>query len=218
MIEISPAILTNDVSDFRKKYAELFALSHEFTKLHVDFADGLFVNTVTVMPAEVDFIKSSPFTLMAHVMALHPEKYFKEIKKIGFKYVIFHFESITDRFQVADVIAFAKYLELKVGLAVNPETPLYRIAKHLSNVDLVQIMGIQPGRQGREFMPSTLDKVKELRSLSKSAIIIVDGGVKVGIAHKLAEAGADILVAGSAIVQAKDPKKAIEDLKADIQI
>ena len=78
-------------------------------------------------------------------------------------------------------------------------------------------MGVHPGSQGQEFVPAVLDKVRQLRQLSKSVIISVDGGVKVGLAHKLVEAGADILVAGSAILKSEDEEQAIEALRHDIE-
>src|SRR3989338_6452088 len=154
MTEIVPTILTNDISDFRKKYAELFAFHEHFKSLHVDFADGVFVETQTIMPKDVLFLARSP---------------------------------------------------------------LYLIAKFIKKIGLVQIMSIHPGAQGREFMPEILEKIRELRALSKSVIISVDGGIKAGIARKCAEAGANILIAGSAILRAENEEAAIEALKEDIE-
>ena len=216
MTEISPAILTDDISDFRLKYAELFALSHQFKILHIDFADGKFVDHKTLMPHDLGHLKHSPLTLMAHLMTFSPQKYFWDAKKDGFKFVLVHFEAMRNDVEGLHCIEHARSMGLKIGLVINPETPLHKVAKFISKVDLIQLMGIHPGAQGREFMPETIAKVRELRALHKSVIIAVDGGVKVGIARKLAQAGADILVAGSAIVHASDPKKAIEDLKEDI--
>ncbi len=217
MVEISPAILTNDVSDFRQKYAELFALSHYFKKLHVDFADGDFVNNRTILPHDLKFLKSSPLSLVAHFMTLKPQKYFWDAKKAGFKSILIHFEAFDDENELDHVIAHGKSMRLKMGLVINPETPLHMIGKFIQKVDTIQLMGIHPGFQGREFMAGTYGKVKELRSLSKRAIICVDGGVKVGIAHKLAKAGADILVAGSSILKVHDHKAALEALIKDVE-
>ncbi|MBX4191427.1 MAG: ribulose-phosphate 3-epimerase [Candidatus Doudnabacteria bacterium] len=218
MAEISPAILTNDISDFRIKYAELFALSHHFRKLHVDFADGQFVNNQTIMPHDLKFLKSSPFILMAHFMTFKPQKYFWDAKKAGFKWVLVHYEAFEDSDELDHVLEHARSMHFKVGIVLNPETPLHKAAKFIQKVDCVQLMCIEPGFQGREFMPSTLDRIKELRDLMKHAIIAVDGGVKVGIAHKLAKAGADVIVAGSAIVKSYNRKTAIEALKEDIEL
>lgn len=216
MVEIVPAILTNDISDFRKKYAELFAASHYFTKLHVDFADGEFVGNTTIQPKDLAFLKT-PLTLVAHFMTFNPGAYFEDAKRVGFKWVLFHFEAFQNDQDITQAIGAALTLGLKPGLAVNPETPLFKIAKFIGKVSLVQLMGIHPGAQGRQFIPETLDKVRELRALSKHVIISVDGGVKVGIARQCVKAGADIIVAGSAILKAEDEEAAIETLKADIE-
>ncbi|MEJ0021318.1 MAG: ribulose-phosphate 3-epimerase [Candidatus Doudnabacteria bacterium] len=217
MTEISPAILTNDISDFRLRYGRLFALSQYFTKLHIDFIDDKFIHNKTVMPADLGFLKSSPFLLMAHFMTLTPEIYFEDAKNAGFKWVLFHLEAFNHDSEIQPVIERAKSLGLKPGLVINPATPLHLAGKFLKEVDIIQLMGIQPGFQGRPFMVSTIAKIVELRSLSKSVTICVDGGVKVGIARQCAKAGADILVAGSAILRSEDEELAIEALKVDIE-
>src|SRR5258708_3395159 len=217
MTELIPAILTNDISDFRKKYAELFALSDHFTKLHVDFADGRFVDNKTIMPHDLGFLKSSPFTLMAHFMTYKPQRYFWDAKKAGFKWILVHFEAPDNTAELEHIIDHAKSMRFQVGLVVNPETPLHSLGKFIEKVELIQLMGIHPGAQGREFIHETYSRVRGLRALSKNVIIAVDGGVKAVIAHNLTKAGVDILIAGSAITQAHDPKAAIEALIADIE-
>ena len=215
--EIIPAILTSDLSDFRKKYAELFALSHHFKKLHIDFADGQFVRNKTLMPKDLIFLKTSPFTLMAHFMTMDSHQYFVDAKAAGFKWVLFHFETFNDEANLKETISYAQGLGLKAGLVLNPETAVHKISKFLHILDLVQIMGIHPGFQGREFMPETYARIKELRVLSKNAIISVDGGVKVGIAKQCVDAGAQHIVAGSAILRAQDEHAAVEALETDIK-
>ncbi len=216
MTELAPAILTNDISDFRKKYSELFAISHYFKYLHVDFIDDVFIQNKTVMPKDVTFLNTSPLVLIAHFMTLEPQKYFDDAKKAGFKYVVFHLEAAKNDEEIDQIITSARNLGLKVGIALNPETPVYKLGKYLSEIDIVQLMGVHPGAQGRTFIDSTVDKVSEVRSLSKTINIIVDGGVKIGIAHDLAAAGATIIVAGSSIFKGDDKQMAIEALKVDI--
>lgn len=217
MPELIPAILTNDISDFRKKYAELFALSHYFTKLHVDFVDGEYLPNKTVMPDDLPKF-NAPFTLMAHFMTYDPEQYFSHCKVLGFSWVIIHYESFHLKTDIDLAIESARKLGLKVGLALNPETKPYQVAVFIRRVDMLQLMGVHPGAQGRPFEYETLEKVRELKKLSKNVIICVDGGAKVGIAKQLAEAGADWIIAGSAIAKADHPKQAIEALLEDIKI
>lgn len=217
MIEIVPAIMSNDVSDFRLKYAELFALSQHFRILHVDFADGVFVATQTVMPKDLLFLKTSPLNLSAHFMTFHPQNYLRTAVEVGFKTALIHFEAFNDKKQLEETFLFGEHLGLKIGLVLNPETKLHSAVKFITRAALVQLMSIHPGGQGRQFMPETIEKVKELRALSKNVIIAVDGGIKIGIAKKLAQAGADILVAGSAILRAENEGEALEALEEDIK-
>lgn len=217
MIEIAPAILTNDIADFRKKYAELFALSHHFKILHIDFIDGQFVSNNTVMPSDLVFLKSSPLILHAHFMTVNPKQYFQAAKDSGFECVIFHLEALKSRSEILETITAASSLGLKVGIALNPETPLHSLSDLIPKVALIQLMSIHPGKQGQEFLPETLARVRELRQLSKSVIISVDGGVKTGIAKQLVQAGADLLVAGSVILKSDNEEHAIEALQADIE-
>ena len=217
MVEISPAILTNDISDFRKKYAELFALHDHFHMLHVDFGDGVFVDSQTVMPKDLLFLANSPLTLTAHFMTYHPANYLRAAEAAGFKYALVHFEAFLHKHQLDETLMFGEHLGLKMGLVLNPETPLHAAAKYIQKIDLVQLMAIHPGRQGLQFMPQTLQRVKELRMLRKNVIICVDGGVKVGVAKQLAQAGANILVAGSAILKSENESEAIKSLKRDTE-
>jgi len=217
MAELVPAILTNDINDFRKKYADLFAFSHYFKKLHIDFTDGDFVPEKSIHISELGFLKS-PFTLMAHLMVVNPKDYFEDAKKSGFGWVLFHYEVFDEDNEIDATIEKARDLGLKVGLVLNPETPLFAPSKFFGKVDLIQLMGIIPGAQGRAFQEQTYDRIKELKKLTKRAIISVDGGVKVGIARQCAKAGAHLLIAGSAILRSEDEEMAIEALKADIEM
>ncbi len=217
MTEIVPAILTNDVADFRQKYAELFGLSSYFTKLHVDFMDGEFLPEKTIAVKDLIGFKS-PLTLVAHLMVNNPHEYFEDTKKAGFSYVIFHFETYSKLDEIGKAIKHAKDVGLKVGLALNPETKLYDAGKFLGQLDLVQLMTVHPGAQGRPFEISTLDKIKEVRKLLKSAIICVDGGIKVELVRACTLAGANWLVVGSAIWQADNQKMAIQALEAESEI
>jgi ribulose-phosphate 3-epimerase len=218
MSEIIPAILTNDISDFRKKYAELFALGHYFKKLHIDFVDGEYLPHKTVMPKDLPDMNHSPFELMAHFMAYDPNQYFLVCKDLGFKWVIIHYEAFHLKTEIDDAIDAARKLGLKVGLAINPETKPYKIALFIKRVDMIQLMGVHPGAQGRPFEYETLEKVRELKKLTKNVIICVDGGAKIGIAKQIAEAGADWIIAGSAIAKSEHPKQSIEELLAEIKI
>jgi ribulose-phosphate 3-epimerase len=217
MPELVPAILTNDVSDFRKKHADLLALGNYFSKLHIDFIDGEFLPNKTVMPADLDFLKS-PFKLMAHFMAYRPEKYFDTIQRLGFSWALVHYEAFDSVDHALEVVREGNEKGLNMGICINPETPLHNAAKLLTKVDVVQLMGVHPGAQGRTFEPNTIEKIKELKSLTRSVMIAVDGGMKLGLAGKCADAGADLIVIGSAILHASHPKEALEAFKRELEL
>ena len=217
MVEIVPAILTNDVADFRLKYSQLLALGHHFSKIHIDFIDGEFLSEKTIMPSDLKFL-ATPFHLMAHFMTLHPENYFEDAKAIGFEWIIVHFEAFKTIDALLDCLDKAKNMKLKIGVCINPETPLHKIAKALPLVDLVQIMGVHPGAQGRVFEPNTFEKIKELKSLRGNVIISVDGGIKLGIAGKCVRAGAYMIIIGSGILHATHPKEALEAFKRELEL
>lgn len=216
MAEIAPAILTHDPGDFRKQYAELLPLAHLFRQLHVDFVDGKFLPTNTIMPGDSCRIRA-PFKAVAHLMVEEPQKYFAILKNEGYSTVLIHFEAYKDKSMLFGAIQLAQTLGLQIGLAINPETKLHEVGGFLGKFSIIQLMGIHPGSQGKEFMPETLDKIRELKNLRKDAIIYVDGGMHPGPARECVEAGADVIVAGSYIVRSDHPKQAIEELLQDIQ-
>jgi ribulose-phosphate 3-epimerase len=217
MHEIIPAILTNDISDFKLKHSNLIALGNYFHKLHIDFIDGEFIPGKTIMPKDLKFLKTD-FLLMAHLMTFDPSKYFTDLKDVGFSWVVIHYEAFKRDEDILQTIKEAKSLELKIGLAINPETPLHKTAKILQNVDLVQIMGVHPGAQGRTFETGSIEKIKELRNLTRDMMISVDGGVKLGIASKCAAAGADMIIIGSGILHSTHPKEALESFKRELEL
>ena len=217
MTEIVPSILTNDVSDFRKKYAELLPISHLFSKLHIDFADGMFVNSKTILPKDISFFKSS-CALTAHLMVMHPEQYFTDLKKIGFLGVLFHLEAFENNDQIREALDHAWRLELKPGLVLNPETTIEKAFPFLMHSGMVQIMSVNPGLQGKEFIPETLNRIAAIHDQGRGTVIIVDGGIRVGIAQQCARAGANILVVGSGLSVSEDMAMAIEILQADVAI
>jgi ribulose-phosphate 3-epimerase len=217
MSELVPAILTNDVGDFRKKHADLLALGHHFSKLHVDFIDGEFLPNKTIMPEDLKSF-TSPFQLMAHFMAYEPQKYFEATRKAGFAWALIHFEAFDSVADILSAILLGEEKGLGMGVVINPETPLHKAAKIISKVSLIQLMGIHPGAQGREFMPETLEKISEVKKLTRDIIVSVDGGVKLGIATKCQHAGADLIIIGSAILHSSHPKEALEAFKRELEL
>ena len=217
MVEVVPAILTNDVSDFRKKYADLAALGEYFSKLHIDFVDGQFLPEKSLLPDDLKFFKS-PFTLIGHFMTHNPQQYFQTIKQIGFSWAVVQFEAFANEEEALIAIEEGKKLGLHMGIVLGIQTPLYAAAKTIKKVEMVQLMGVQPGAQGRTFEVSTLNKIAELKSLTTNVIIAVDGGIKLGVAGKCARSGANMIIVGSAIVHATHPKESLEAFKRELEL
>src|SRR3989338_2413177 len=119
MAEIVPTILTNDISDFRKKYTELFALSHYFKKLHIDFIDGEYIANKTVMPKDLAFLKSSPLTLIAHFMVYKPHLYFQDVKDANFSTVLVQYEAYEKDSDLSDDLNLARSMGMKIGISIN---------------------------------------------------------------------------------------------------
>jgi ribulose-phosphate 3-epimerase len=216
MTEIVPAILTNDEADFRLKYSTLLPLGQYFKRLHIDFIDGEYLPNKTLMPEDLTFLRT-PLVLVAHFMTFNPQQYFADAKKVGFKVAVIHHEAFESDEQVSEALNDGVTMGLGMGLAINPGTPLHRIAKMLGQVKQIQIMGVHPGAQGRNFEPEALEKISELKSLTRNVIISVDGGIKPGVAAKCARAGADYVIIGSAILNATHPKDALEMFKKELE-
>ncbi len=179
--------------------------------IHVDFMDGKFVPTKNFELDEVkEFLKNTKKKLDVHVMVNNPLDYLSTFSKLNTEYYTFHYEAVED---VNETIEKIKNYNLKVGIAINPETPVDKIKPYLNKIDLVLIMSIKPGWAGQSFIPSSLDKIKELSKLKGSFKIAVDGGVNDSTVKGIKDSGADILVASSYIVKSDNYNERINKLK-----
>lgn len=180
--------------------------------IHVDFMDGKFVNNTNYEIDEIkEFLKDTKKKLDVHVMANEPLDYLDTFKELNTEYFTFHYEAVRD---IKSAINKVKEANLKVGIAINPDTSIDKIKPYLNSLDLVLVMGVVPGYGGQEFISSTLDKIKELSNLKGSFKIAVDGGVNDSTAKSIKDSGADILVAGSYIVKSEDYNEIINKLKS----
>jgi ribulose-phosphate 3-epimerase len=213
-VEIEPSIYA---SDFSRLGAQLEALQLAGAKVfHFDVGDGHFVPEITIGPIVAASI--SPLVrgwgarLDCHLMVNEPEKHFESIAKAGGDSVTFHVE-VCDA--PAQAIAHARSLGLGVGVALNPETPVEDAVAAADGADLVLCMSIHPGYSGQEFMPDAAERIARLRELLPAEVRLqVDGGINRETARTAREAGADLLVAGSAIFWTDDPAAAYRELVA----
>lgn len=179
--------------------------------IHVDFMDGKFVNNTNYEITEIkEFLKDTKKKLDVHIMANEPLDYLNTFKELNTEYFTFHYEAVRN---IKSAINKVKEANLKVGIAINPDTSVEDIKPYLNFLDLVLVMGVVPGYGGQEFISSTLDKVKELSKLKSNFKIAVDGGVNDKTAKSIKENGADILVAGSYIIKSDNYNERINKLK-----
>jgi ribulose-phosphate 3-epimerase len=211
-VEIEPSIYA---SDFSRLGVQLEALHEAGARIfHFDVGDGHFIPEITIGPIVLASI--SPLVrgwggrLDCHLMVAEPERHFDAIASAGGDSVTFHVEACDDPRRA---IAAARSLDLGVGVAFNPETPVADAVAAADGVDLVLCMSIHPGYSGQAFMPDAPARIAELRSsLPSSTRIQVDGGINRETARVARDAGAGLLVAGSAVFWSDDPAGAYGDL------
>ncbi len=211
-VEIEPSIYA---ADFARLGDQLEVLLQAGARVfHFDVGDGHFVEPVTIGPIVLasisELVHGRGGALDCHLMVEDPERHLKQIAEAGGDSVTFHVEAVADP---AASVALARELGLGVGLALNPETPVDRAVAAARDVDLVLCMSIHPGYSGQSFLPESLDRIRELRErLDTGVFVQVDGGIDGDNVAAVHEAGAALIVAGSAIFHRADPARAYLDL------
>jgi len=210
-VEIEPSIYASDFSRLGEQLGPLRTAGAKV--FHFDVGDGHFIPEITIGPVVATsispLIRGWGARLDCHLMVSEPEKHFEAIAQAGGDSVTFHVE-VCD--EPARAIAHARSLGLGVGVALNPETAIEDVVS-VDGVDLVLCMSIHPGYSGQAFMPEALDRIARLReALPPGVRLQVDGGINAETARLARDAGADLLVAGSAIFWNDDPAAAYTEL------
>jgi ribulose-phosphate 3-epimerase len=212
VIKIAPSILSADFGALAADIARVEAGGAD--QLHVDVMDGRFVPNITIGPLVVAAIrKRTRLPLDVHLMIVEPERYVAEFVAAGADMVTVHVEACP---HLQRTLAHIRELGARAGVALNPSTPPSALEYVLDDLDLVLVMSVNPGFGGQSFIPSAHRKVREVKTLvgARAIDISVDGGVKADIARSLAQDGASILVAGSAVFGAADPAAAVRAIRA----
>ena len=212
MTHVAPSLLSADFT--RLGEAVEMVNRSDASYIHIDVMDGMFVPNISIgfpVIAAIDRIAHKP--LDVHLMVVDPGRYVEAVSKAGAWLMNVHYEACTHLHRVISQIHEAG---MKAGVTLNPATPVEVLRDIVADVDLVLLMGVNPGFGGQKFIPGTIDKVRRLRRLleetGSQAEIEIDGGVNLDTAPALIEAGATVLVAGSYVFAAPDPIKAIADL------
>lgn len=214
-MKIAPSILAADFAHLARDIQAVERAGADL--LHIDIMDGHFVPNLTVGPPVVAALRkntSLPFDV--HLMTEHPSKYFDDLIEAGANWISLHLEA--DR-HLNQAIEYLKAKKIRAGVALNPATPLAALEEILPISDFILLMSVNPGFGGQKFIPSTLQKIRSLRTMidsrGYSASIQVDGGIGKSNVAEVVASGADIIVAGSAVYGAKcGPVEAVNELRA----
>lgn len=212
MFEIAPSILSADFTCLGKEIAEIE--KGGATVLHFDVMDGRFVPNLTVgIPVLKSVRKFTEMTIDCHLMIVEPSKYAVEFVKAGADMVSVHVEADVHLQRTLTAIREAGG---KAGIAINPATPLVALEEALPYADFILLMSVNPGFGGQKFIPTSLDKLKRLKRMiaerGLSTRIEIDGGIDAANIHEIVEAGAEIIVAGSAVFGGGKPAEAVKEL------
>jgi len=210
---IAPSVLSADFANLQRDVEMIN--SSEADWFHVDIMDGTFVPNISFgFPVMSAIKKYAQKPLDVHLMIVNPEHYIERFAEAGAAVITVHYEACTHLHRVVQSIRIAG---CKAGVALNPHTPVSLLKDILPDLDLVLVMSVNPGFGGQQFIPNTLNKVRELRAMASllhpDLLIEVDGGVGLHNLEILIQSGANVFVAGNAVFAAASPLDTIADMK-----
>ncbi len=209
---VSPSLLSADFGNLARDIEMINKSKAQM--LHLDVMDGVFVPNISFGFPVIKYVQQlCKKPLDVHLMIVEPQKFINEVRDCGAEIMNVHYEVCDHLDRVVQQIHNAG---MKAGVTINPATPVCLLRDIVEQLDLVLLMSVNPGFGGQKFIPNTLNKVRQLRELitetGSKAVIEVDGGVNAETGRQLAEAGADVLVAGNYVFKAADPLAAIDTL------
>ncbi len=208
-MKISPSLLSADFNNLERDVTMLNESIADY--IHLDIMDGVFVPNISFgFPVIKAVQKIATKPLDVHLMIVNPQNYISQVRDCGAEFMNVHQEACIHLHRTVQAI---KNVGMKAGVTINPSTPVSSLEDIITEVDMVLIMSVNPGFGGQSFIPNSVKKVVQLKELIKksnsNAVIEVDGGVNLETGKLLADAGADILVAGNSVFSAPNPKDMI---------
>ena len=214
MKAIAPSILSADFSKLGDEIHAVEAAGADW--IHVDVMDGHFVPNITMGPLIVEAVRNSTtLPIDVHLMIENPDRYISDFSTAGADYLVVHQEACPHLHRTLQLI---RQKGSKAGVALNPATPVESLQCILNDLDLVLIMSVNPGFGGQKFIPSTLEKVSDVKRMINErgldTLVQMDGGVNSGTIGQISKAGVDVFVAGSAIFESEHYTQTISELKS----
>ena len=212
-MKLAPSILSADFSNLLKDVKIVEEAGCEY--LHIDVMDGHFVPNITIGPLVVESLKGKTDMIFdVHLMIEEPEKYIEGFSKAGADIITVHQEAPV---HLHRVIQLLKAQGVKAGVSLNPATPISTLEYVLEDLDMVLLMSVNPGFGGQKYIPAMTEKIRKLKEMiaekGLKVDIQVDGGINPENVREIVSAGADIIVAGSAIFKTEDVSKAVQNLR-----